>query len=162
MNAAFSAEEEAFRVEVVEFLEDYRDLDGFFLQGLKWERVKALFRALGARGWLSLTWPRELGGEARPPSYEYILWDEVAYARAARTPLSVGIVAKTIIRYGSNEQKARWLPPVRSGELHFSLGYSEPEAGSDLASLRTRAERRGDVYVVNGQKCWQSYAQDMD
>jgi alkylation response protein AidB-like acyl-CoA dehydrogenase len=91
-----------------------------------------------------------------------VLWDEAAYARAARNPLAAGIVARTLLRHGSEAQQARWLPPIREGELHFSLGYSEPEAGSDLASLRTRAERRGDVYVVTGQKCWQSYAQDAD
>ncbi len=162
MNIGFSAEEEGFRREVIGFLDEYRDLDGFFCQGQHWERVKDLFLAMGARGWLSLAWPEALGGGNRPPSWEYILWDEVAYARAARNPLSAGIVAKTLIRYGSDEQKARWLPPIRSGELHFSLGYSEPEAGSDLASVRCRAERQGDVYVVTGQKCWQSYAQDMD
>jgi alkylation response protein AidB-like acyl-CoA dehydrogenase len=159
---AFSAQEEAFRAEVVEFLEDWRDLDAFFLQGLRWERVQALFRAMGERGWLSLSWPAEVGGAGAPLSHEYILWDEVGYARAARNPLASGIVAKTIIRYGDDAQRARWLPPIRRGDLHFSLGYSEPEAGSDLASVRCRAERRGDVYVVTGQKCWQSYAQDMD
>jgi alkylation response protein AidB-like acyl-CoA dehydrogenase len=90
------------------------------------------------------------------------LWDEVAYARAARNPLGAGIVAKTVIRHGTLEQQQRWLPPIRSGDLHFSLAYSEPEAGSDLASLRTRAELHGDHYVVTGQKIWQSYAQDMD
>jgi alkylation response protein AidB-like acyl-CoA dehydrogenase len=162
MNPFFSEAEEAFRAEVVAFLADYGDLDAFFLQGHKWPQVKALFRAMGERSWLSLAWPEAHGGLAKPPSYEYILWDEVGYARAARNPLSSGIVAKTILRHGSDAQKAKWLPPIRSGELHFSLGYSEPEAGSDLASLRCRAERRGDVYVVTGQKCWQSYAQDMD
>jgi alkylation response protein AidB-like acyl-CoA dehydrogenase len=86
----------------------------------------------------------------------------VAYARAARNPLAAGIVARTLIRHGSDAQKAQWLPPIRSGTLHFSLAYSEPEAGSDLASLRTRAELHGDTYVVSGQKIWQSYAQDMD
>jgi hypothetical protein len=162
VNVGFSREEEAFRGEVVEFLADYRDLDAFFLQGHKWERVKALFEAMGERGWLSLGWPREAGGSGAPVSYEYILWDEVAYARAARNPLASGIVAKTIARYGTPEQIAKWLPPIRSGQLHFSLGYSEPEAGSDLASVRCRAERDGDRFIVNGQKCWQSYAQDMD
>jgi alkylation response protein AidB-like acyl-CoA dehydrogenase len=116
---------------------------------------------LGERGWLSLGWPAAQGG-GRPIAFEYILWDEIAYARAARNPLASGIVAKTIARYGTDAQRERWLPPIRAGELHFSLAYSEPEAGSDLASLRCRAERRGDVYVVTGQKCWQSYAQDMD
>ena len=162
MNAGFSPEEEAFRSEVAAFLEPWRDLDAFFCQGHKWQRVKQLFRAMGERGWLCLAWPRAAGGLAKPIAWEYVLWDEVAYARAARPPLASGIVAKTLIRYGSEEQKRRWLPPIRAGELHFSLGYSEPEAGSDLASVRCRAERRGDVYVVSGQKCWQSYAQDMD
>ncbi len=162
MNPGFTPEEERFRDEVREFLTDWQDLDAYFLQGHRWERVKALFRAMGERGWLSLTWPEEHGGLGRPISWEYVLWDEVARARAARPPLGPGIVAKTILRYGTEAQKARWIPPLRSGELHFSLGYSEPEAGSDLASLRCRAEREGDHYVVTGQKCWQSYAQDMD
>jgi len=162
VNFGFAPEEEAFRAEVVEFLRDYRDLDAFFLQGHKWERVRALFAAMGERGWLSLGWPEAAGGAGKPITYEYILWDEVAYARAARNPLASGIVAKTIARYGTPEQIAKWLPPIRAGQLHFSLGYSEPEAGSDLASVRCRAERVGDGYVVNGQKCWQSYAQDMD
>jgi alkylation response protein AidB-like acyl-CoA dehydrogenase len=162
MNFCFSAEEEAFRAEVADFLDDWRDLDAFFCQGHKWERVKSLFHAMGERGWLSLGWPADAGGSGRPITWEYILWDEVAYARAARTPLASGIVAKTIARYGTDEQKRRWLPGIQKGELHFSLGYSEPEAGSDLAGLRCRAERRGDRYVVTGEKCWQSYAQDMD
>lgn len=162
MNVGFSREEEVFRAEVRAFLEDYLGLDGFFGQGHKWDAVKGLFRAMGERGWLALAWPEEYGGLARAPAYEYILWDEVAYARAARNPLSAGIVARTLIRYGSEEQRQRWLPPIRSGELHFSLAYSEPEAGSDLASVRVRADRDGADYVVTGQKCWQSYAQDMD
>lgn len=160
MNFDFSSAQEAFRGEVVEFLADYRDLDAFFGQGHKWEAVKALFRAMGERGWLSLGW-REGDGEV-PIAQEYILWDEVAYARAARNPLGSGIVAKTIARYGTDAQRDRWLPPIRRGDLHFSLAYSEPEAGSDLAALRTKAVRRGQSYVVDGQKCWQSYAQDMD
>ena len=161
MNFAFSEEEEAFRSEVVAFLADHRDLDAFFLQGHRWPRVEAFFRALGERGWLSLGWPAPHGA-GKPLAFEYLLWDEIAYARAARNPLASGIVAKTLARYGTSAQHERWLPPIRSGDLHFSLAYSEPEAGSDLASLRCRAERRGDVYVVTGQKCWQSYAQDMD
>jgi hypothetical protein len=159
---AFSPQEEAFRAEVAEFLAGYRDLDAFFCQGAKWPQVRAMFQAMGRRGWLALAWPRDVGGLEMPISYEYLLWDEAAYARAARNPLGAGIVARTIVRYGSDEQKRRWLGPLRSGEVHFSLGYSEPEAGSDLAAVRCRAERRGDVYVINGQKCWQSYAQDMD
>jgi hypothetical protein len=162
VNFEFAPEQEAFRAEVVAFLADWRDLDAFFLQGRKWPEVAQLFRALGERGWLSIGWPTSAGGAGLPLAFEYILWDEVAYARAARNPLASGIVAKTIARWGTPEQQQRWLPPIRAGELHFSLGYSEPEAGSDLASVRCRAERRSSHYVVTGQKCWQSYAQDMD
>jgi len=162
MDFSFSPEEESFRVEVREFLAGYHGLEGFLLQGHKWPEVKRMFQAMGERGWLALAWPTEHGGRGLAPSYEYVLWDEMAYARAARNPLAAGIVARTLIRHGTEEQKKQWLAPIRSGDLHFSLGYSEPEAGSDLASLRTRAERRGDTYVINGQKCWQSYAQDMD
>ncbi len=162
MNFEFAPEQEAFRAEVIAFLADWRDLDAFFLQGHKWQEVARLFRAMGERGWLSIGWPESAGGAGLPLAYEYILWDEVAHARAARNPLASGIVAKTIARWGTPEQRARWLPPIRAGEIHFSLGYSEPEAGSDLASVRCRAERRGAEYVVTGQKCWQSYAQDMD
>jgi hypothetical protein len=162
VNVGFSNEEEAFRAEVVAFLADWRDVQGFYGQGHRWPRVKALFRALGERGWLALGWPPDAGGLGMSLACEYILWDEVAYVRAARNPLSAGIVARTLIRYGSDEQKRRWLPDIKRGELHFSLGYSEPEAGSDLASVRCRAERNGDRWVIRGEKCWQSYAQDMD
>ncbi len=162
MNFRFSPEEEGFRREVRTFLADWAGLDGFFTQGHRWSEVHDLFRAMGTRGWLSLTWPEALGGLGRPLTYEYLLWDEVGYARTARNPLSAGIVARTLVRHGSDAQRERFLPGIRSGEIHFSLGYSEPEAGSDLAALRTRAERRGDAYVVTGQKCWQSYAGDMD
>ena len=145
-----------------DFANGWADLDGFHQQGLKWPRVRELFSAMGERGWLSLAWPKEDGGLGLPPSYEYILWDEIGYARLARNPLSSGIVAKTIVRHGTPEQKQRWLPGIKKGEIHFSLGYSEPEAGSDLTGLRTRAEKNGAGYIINGQKCWQSYAQDMD
>jgi alkylation response protein AidB-like acyl-CoA dehydrogenase len=162
LNLSFSRQEEEFRAEVQSFLEPYQNLDGFFGQGLKWAGVRDLFLAMGERGWLGLCWPERWGGLGKGPAWEFILWDEVAYARAARNPLSSGIVARTLIRHGSDAQKADWLPGIRSGQSHFSLAYSEPEAGSDLASLRLRADREGDFYRVNGQKCWQSYAQDMD
>jgi len=155
-------EQLAFRKELRSFLEPYARLDGFMLQGKSWPEVRAFFRAMAERGYLSLTWPRQHGGLERSLYEEFVLWDEIAYARAARNPLSAGIVAKTLMRHGTDAQRLRWLPPIRSGEIHFSIAYSEPDAGSDLASLRTRAERHGDTYVIHGQKCWQSYAQDMD
>jgi alkylation response protein AidB-like acyl-CoA dehydrogenase len=162
VNFALGAEQEKFQREVEEFLEDWRGLAGFFHQDREWPRVRAFFAALGERGWLSLGWPKQSGGLGRGPREELLLWDEIAYRRIARPPLASGIVARTILRAGSEAQRERWLPPIRRGEIHFSLGYSEPEAGSDLASVRTRAERRGDVYVVTGEKCWTSYAQHAD
>jgi alkylation response protein AidB-like acyl-CoA dehydrogenase len=162
VNLRPSAEAEAFRREVVEFLGPWRELGGFFHQDREWERVKAFYRELGERNWLALGWPVESGGLGASALHEFLLWDEVAYARVARPPLGAGIVAKTIVRAGTPEQCARWLPPIRSGEVHFSLGYSEPQAGSDLASVRTRAERSGDAYVVHGEKCWTSYAHHSD
>src|SRR5262249_46569406 len=135
VRARFAPEEEAFRGEVAALLARWRDVDGYLRMGTRWERVTALWRELGARGWLALAWATAEGGFGRSPAYEYLLWDEAAYARAARAPLDAGIVAKSLIRYGSAAQKARWLPPIRRGETSFSLGYSEPEAGSDLAAL---------------------------
>lgn len=169
MNINFSKEELAFQSEVREFLKDYKDLDGFYGQGHKWKEVRAMFSAMAKKNWLALSWPKEVGGLGKGPVFEFILWNEVAYARAARNPLAAGIVAHTIIREGSDAQKKQWLPRIRSGEIHFSLCYSEPEAGSDLAGLRLKAQindatvhNEGKHYVLNGQKCWQSYAQDMD
>jgi 3-oxocholest-4-en-26-oyl-CoA dehydrogenase alpha subunit len=157
VNPSLAPEHEAFRLEVVEFLEDYRNLGGFYHhEGPHDVGVRALYAALGERGWLSLAWPQAAGGSGRSPVYEYLLWDEMAYARAARPPLGSGIVAKTIIAHGNPEQKDRFLPGLRAGTTFFSLGYSEPEAGSDLGSARLRAERRGEEYVLNGEKRWTS------
>lgn len=164
MNTQFSREELDFQAEVREFLQDYRHLDGFYCQGHKWPEVRALFCAMAQKNWLALSWPKQFGGLAKGPVCEFILWNEVAYAGAARNPLASGIVAQTLIRYGTPAQQETWLPRIRAGDIHFSLCYSEPEAGSDLASLRVRADENGDGthYLLNGQKCWQSYAQDMD
>jgi alkylation response protein AidB-like acyl-CoA dehydrogenase len=161
MRALYDAAERAFQDEVREFLEGWKDLDAYLSHGERWDEVAALFRAIGQRGWLSLGWAEEAGGLGRGPAFEYILWDEVAYARAARNPIST-IVARTLLRAGSAVQRDSWLPGIRSGQATFALAYSEPEAGSDLASLRTRATKRGDHYVINGEKCWQSYAGHVD
>ena len=161
MRALLDAQERAFQDEVREFLEDWRDLDAYLCHGPVWPRVAEFFEAVGAKGWLSLGWPTEFGGEGRPPSYEYLLWDEVAFARAARNPIAT-IVARSLIRAGDSRQRAQWLPAIRSGTATFALAYSEPEAGSDLASLRTRAQGHGDRYVIRGEKCWQSYAGHVD
>ena len=154
-------EERAFRAEVAGFLAGSApDRDRFQLFKGRAGPVLDLYRAMGERGWLSLSWPEEAGGGGLPVIYEFLLWDEMAYARAARTPIGAGLVARSIVEWGTKAQKDRFLPGIRSGESGFSLGYSEPEAGSDLTSLRTRARRDGDVYVVSGEKRWTSDAEN--
>jgi alkylation response protein AidB-like acyl-CoA dehydrogenase len=121
-----------------------------------------LYRELGRRGWLSIAWPEAEGGMGLPPAYEFALWDEMAFARAARPPIAAGLVARSILEYATPAQKQAWLPGIAAGELGFSLGYSEPEAGSDLTGLRTRAHRDGEVYRVTGEKRWTSDAHHAD
>src|SRR5262245_27821423 len=136
MNPTLAPEEEEFRQQVAEFLASREPTDGFFWhEGDHDLATRMLYRELGERGWLSLAWPVESGGSGLPPVYEFILWNEMAYARAARPPLGSGIVAKTIIRYGIEEQKKTYLPGLWAGTTFFSLGYSEPEAGSDLGGV---------------------------
>jgi alkylation response protein AidB-like acyl-CoA dehydrogenase len=155
----FDAAMLAFRDEVRGFLAGHPELlaPRQFFSG-RGGRTRELYRALGARGWLSLRWPVDLGGGGRSPAYDYLLWNELAYARAARPDLAAGVVAATLIEHGTAEQHARFLPGIRSGDTGFALGYSEPEAGSDLAGLRTRAIADGDTYVVRGEKRWTSDA----
>ncbi|OXM61612.1 acyl-CoA dehydrogenase family protein [Amycolatopsis vastitatis] len=123
---------------------------------------KEIVRQLGKDGWLALGWPREYGGQARSMLDQLIFTDEAAVAGVPVPFLTVNTVGPTIMRYGTDEQKAFYLPKIAAGELHFSIGYSEPEAGTDLASLRTRAERDGDEYVVTGQKMWTSLIEYAD
>ena len=99
-----------------------------------------------------------VGGGGRSPAYEFILWNELAFARAARPDLAAGVVANTLIAHGTDDQHERFLPGIRAGHTGFALGYSEPEAGSDLAAVRTRATLDGDSYVVRGEKRWTSDA----
>jgi 3-oxocholest-4-en-26-oyl-CoA dehydrogenase alpha subunit len=123
---------------------------------------KEVVRQLGRDGWLAIGWPREYGGQDRSVLDQLIFTDEAAIAGVPVPFLTINTVGPTIMRYGTPEQKERFLPPIAAGEVHFSIGYSEPEAGTDLASLRTRAVRDGDEYVINGQKMWTSLIQYAD
>ncbi|MCV7385544.1 MULTISPECIES: acyl-CoA dehydrogenase family protein [Mycolicibacter] len=111
---------------------------------------------MGKDGWLTLSWPKEYGGQARSPMEQLIFTDEAAIAGAPVPFLTINSVAPTIMAFGTEEQKKFFLPKIAAGELHFAIGYSEPGAGTDLASLRTTAVRDGDDYVINGQKMWTS------
>lgn len=117
---------------------------------------------MGRDGWLALGWPKEYGGQARSSMDQLIFTDEAALAGAPVPFLTINSVAPTIMAYGTEEQKKFFLPKIAAGELHFAIGYSEPGAGTDLASLRTSAVRDGDDYVINGQKMWTSLIQYAD
>ncbi len=123
--------------------------------------TKAL-KQLGADGWLGIGWPTEFGGQARPAIEQFIFFDEVQRAGFPIPFLTLCTVGPTLMKFGSDEQKAAMLPRILRGELHFAIGYSEPGAGTDLASLTTRAVKDGDHYVVNGQKVFTSLAEYAD
>ncbi|MCC3312932.1 acyl-CoA dehydrogenase family protein [Nocardia africana] len=126
------------------------------------EAYKEVVRSLGREGWLTLGWPEEFGGHNRPAMEQLIFNDEAAAAGVPFPFLTVNTVGPTIMRFGTPEQKSYFLPRIARGELHFSIGYSEPEAGTDLASLRTRAVLEGDHYIVNGEKAWTSLIEYAD
>ena len=130
------------------------------------EGQRALYKnwhkALYEDGYIGLNWPKEYGGQGLSPTYDAILNDEAGRADSPRLPATVNYLGRAIFTYGTEEQKKRFLPTLLSGEIQWCQGFSEPGAGSDLASLRTRAELDGDHYVVNGQKMWTSAAMQSD
>ncbi|MFC7752479.1 acyl-CoA dehydrogenase family protein [Tsukamurella soli] len=123
---------------------------------------REITRTLGKDGWLALGWPEEYGGQNRPVLDQLIFTDEAAIAGVPVPFLTVNTVGPAIMAGGTDEQRARFLPGIAAGEIHFSIGYSEPEAGTDLASLRTRAVRDGDEFVITGQKMWTSLIEYAD
>jgi alkylation response protein AidB-like acyl-CoA dehydrogenase len=123
--------------------------------------TKAL-RQMGADGWLGVGWPKEYGGLQRSAIDQYIFFDEVQRAGFPIPFLTLCTVGPTLIKFGTSEQKAKMLPPILKGELHFAIGYSESGAGTDLAALTTKAVRDGDDYIVTGQKVFTSLAEYAD
>jgi alkylation response protein AidB-like acyl-CoA dehydrogenase len=126
------------------------------------DAYRAVVRQLGADGWLALSWPQEHGGRGGTALDQLIFTDEAAIAGVPVPFLTINTVGPTIMRFGTEAQKSFYLPRIAAGELHFSIGYSEPEAGTDLASLRTTATRDGDEYLIEGQKMWTSLIQYAD
>ena len=126
------------------------------------EAYRQVVRQLGQDGWLALSWPAEYGGRGGTMLDQLIFTDEAAIARVPVPFLTINTVGPTIMRFGTPEQKAFFLPRIAAGEIHFSIGYSEPEAGTDLAALRTAAVRDGEEYVIDGQKMWTSLIQYAD
>jgi alkylation response protein AidB-like acyl-CoA dehydrogenase len=123
---------------------------------------RAAMKELAAGRWLGVGWPEDVGGQGRSPVEEFLFFDEVHRSGFPIPLLTLNTVGPTLIAYGSEAQKAALLPRILAGDLHFSIGYSEPSAGTDLAALTTRAERDGDDYVINGQKIWISLADFAD
>jgi alkylation response protein AidB-like acyl-CoA dehydrogenase len=113
-------------------------------------------------GWLGIGWPKEYGGQGRPAIEQFIFFDEVQRAGFPIPLLTLNTVGPTLMKYGTEQQRQRFLPKILAGKLHFSVGYTEPQAGTDLAALKTRAVRTGDHYLVTGQKVFTSLADHAD
>ncbi len=167
MNLAQSPEADAFRAKVRAFFET--DFPNDIIEknrrgaSLTTEEVKRSEQALAKPGWLATAWPAEFGGPGWSIEEQYIFDEELERAGVPTvTPMGVIYVGPVIYTFGSDEQKARWLPGIREGRDGWAQGYSEPEAGSDLASLQFSAVRDGGEYVLNGAKIWTSAAQHAD
>ena len=166
MDYRFTDEQEAFRQEIRDFLsdnlgEDWRGIDpDAYFHDENWFRIRELTAKMAERGWLTLAWPEEYGGQGRPHIEQMIYNEETAYFRAPTRDVSIGthMVGPTLMLYGTEEQKTHYLPEIASGEAVYCQGFSEPESGSDLASLQLRAVEDGDDYVLNGSKIWTSGA----
>ena len=166
MNLDFTPEEQALRDEVRVFIEaNYPKhlLDAGMREDLPREDFVAWHKSLGEKGWSVPAWPTEYGGTGWTPTQRYI-WSEENARVNAMMPLPVGVsmVGPVSYSFGNEEQKAKYLPGIRDGSVWWCQGYSEPGAGSDLASLKTTAVRDGDHYVINGQKTWTTLAQHAD
>jgi alkylation response protein AidB-like acyl-CoA dehydrogenase len=163
MEFAFTAEEQAFREDVRRFArahpaEDFA-LDGMDAGYGSGAHSRAFMKALGAQGWLAMTWPRVYGGAERPMFFKLVLFEELAAAGAPFGPLAGSWqTADAIIEYGTERLRREVLPAVARGEATFWQGYSEPGAGSDLLSLTTEAKRDGDDWIIRGHKIWSSHA----
>jgi alkylation response protein AidB-like acyl-CoA dehydrogenase len=170
MDLGFTRDEEAFRDEVRTWLDlnlpaEWRpDGVGGYREDDETEIQRAWQRRLHEGGWLKLAWPREAGGRAATPVMQAIYQEEMARAGAPGIlgRLGVSLLAPTLLVHGSEWQRETYLEKIQSGDLIFCQGFSEPDAGSDLAGLRTRAERRDGGWVLNGQKTWSSGAHYAD
>ena len=162
MDFSDSPDEAAFRSRLREWLADNTpQLGASSASDEYWEAQPVWHRSLYRAGYFGLSWPEEYGGHGMPSVYDVILDDELANAGAPPRP-SLGYLVQGIMRHGSHEVKTRFLPGLISGDERWCQGFSEPDAGSDLASLRTRAVRDGEEYVVTGHKVWTSYSDVAD
>ncbi len=165
MYIGYTAEQEGLRRELREYYE--RLLTPEVREALHEEKGcgpvhRRIVRQMGKDGWLGIGWPREVGGQGRSQIEQFIFFDESMRSGAPVPMLTINTVGPTLYTHASAELKDFFLPRILAGEISFCIGYSEPNAGTDLAALVTRAERDGDDYVINGQKIWTSLASDAD
>jgi len=161
MHLAYTSEQEALRHELrAYFAQLVGDRD------IAWEgdgsEYRQVIKQMGDDGWLGIGWPTEWGGQGRSMIEQQIFADEAQRASAPVPFLTINTVGPTLMHFGTDDQRQRFLPGILRGDIHFSIGYSEPGAGTDLASLRTKAVRDGDEYVINGQKIFTSLIQHAD
>jgi len=159
-----SAEQVAFGEEVERFLDENDDPEVFdvtrenMAQIVDTPKKRAFMRKVGDRGWLGITWPKEWGGQESDGVYEYLLNEALARRGGPQIGKGVGIIGKTILAHGNDRLKKEFLPKILRNEVEFAVGYSEPDAGSDAASMKLRATRDGDGWRLNGQKTWTTSA----
>ena len=164
MDFEFSPEQRAFAEEVERFLDEHDDPEIFDLtrenmaQIVDTPKRRAFMAQLGEKGWLGITWPKEWGGQDGEGVYEYLLNEELAGRGGPQIGKGVGIIGKTILAHGSEKLKKEFLPKILRNEVEFAVGYSEPDAGSDAASMKLKATRDGDGWRLNGQKTWTTSA----
>src|SRR6187401_3114222 len=167
MDLAFTPEEQAFREQIRAWVRDNlpKDISDKVRNSIHLTRddLQRWAKILGQKGWHGWGWPKQFGGPGWNAIQKHLFEEETALAGAPRVvPFGPVMVAPVIMAFGTPEQQQRFLPGIQSGEVWWSQGYSEPGSGSDLASLKTRAERKGDKYIVNGQKTWTTLAQHAD
>jgi 3-oxocholest-4-en-26-oyl-CoA dehydrogenase alpha subunit len=123
---------------------------------------RRVWKQMCSDGWVGVGWPKEWGGQGMTAIEQFVFFDESMRAGAPVPMLTLNTVGPTIMNFGTQEQREHFIPKILSGDIHFCIGYSEPGAGTDLAALKTRADRDGEEYVINGQKTWTSLAGDAD
>ena len=165
MHIAYTEEQEALRDELRAYYDQLLNDD--LRDALHKEMgcgpvTRQVVKQMAADGWLGIGWPKEYGGQGRSQLEQFIFFDESMRSGAPVPMLTINTVGPTIMEFGTDEQKAEFLPRILAGDLHFCIGYSEPEAGTDLAALKTKAVLDGDEYIINGQKMWTSLASDAD
>ena len=167
MEFKFTPEDDSFRHELRTFVQQELpsgwEGGGRWPEEWDWDFTKQMRQKLAQKGWLTMHWPKEYGGQDASPVRSAIYNEELAYLRApGRDIFGVRMLAPTLMIHGSEEQKQTHLPPIARGDVQWCQGYSEPESGSDLASLSTGAVHDGDDYVINGAKIWTTLAHRAD